>query len=288
VALSLENMANIHIYQGNTKKALTLTNECIGIYTKLAYKPGLMASYSNRGSEFDFLMQFDNSIRDLNISIELARELNDKYQEIKNISNIGVVYWHMKKPGFALRYLNRALEMSDESDDAYNIDNTLKTIAEIYTYQKQYSKANEILVKVLKRNEELENGRQVAVIMTAMGRNLIELNEIDKAMGYLSKSLEITVRINAPYEILENYRNLAHAHAILHNFSAADSLQDLFAETYSGLFNSDSIADTRRKNKMSDGIAQTSTSSLSDWIIAFLLFALLMIVSVLTYSRNNG
>jgi len=143
------------------------------------------------------------------------------------------------------------------------------------------------LQKLLKKYEIIDNKREEAKVLTSLGRNLIELNEIDKALGYLSKSLEITLALNAPYELLENYRNLAHAQAILHNFSTADSLQDLFAETYSGLFNSDSIAEIRRKNRMSGEIIQPSTSSLSDWIIAFLMFALIMILSVLMYNRNN-
>jgi hypothetical protein len=123
--------------------------------------------------------------------------------------------------------------------------------------------------------------------MTSIGRNLIELNEIDKAIGYLIKSLQIAVKLNARHELLENYRNLAHANAILHNFSTADSLQDLFAETYMELFNSDSIA-TSRKEKIRDDEMYTSTSSTStNWVIAYLLMAILMILSVIAYSGNK-
>ncbi|MFN8134016.1 MAG: hypothetical protein U0Z17_01850 [Bacteroidales bacterium] len=53
----------------------------------------------------------------------------------------------------------------------YNIDNTLKTMAEIYTSRKEYARANEIYQKILNRNVKLDNKRQVAVIMTAIGRN---------------------------------------------------------------------------------------------------------------------
>jgi tetratricopeptide (TPR) repeat protein len=250
-----------------------------------------MASYSNRGSEFDYLMQFDNAIRDFNISLKFAYELNDIYQEIKNFSNIGVTYWHMRKPEKALLYLNYAIiksDETDETDDAYNVNNTLKTIAEIYSYQKQYLKANEILLTVLKRNEDIDNIRQSAAILTSLGRNLMELNEMDKALGYLLKSLEITIKINAPYEMIENYRNLAHAQAILHNFNAADSLQDLYAETYTRLFNNDSIAGiNKKKDTVSVERIISSTSNTSNWVIAFALIALTMILSLIAFREKR-
>lgn len=195
----------------------------------------------------------------------------------------------MGKPDIAMKYLNEALEKSDESDDAYSIDNILKTKAQIYTFQEKYIEANEILFKILKRNNDADNARQAAVIMTSIGRNLIELNEIDKASGYLTRSLEITRQLKAPYEMLENYRNLAFVNAILHNFSAADSLQDLFAATYLDIASRDSIAsrNIEKKGNTETRKSADSLTSVSDWIIAFSLILLVLILSVLAFGRKN-
>ncbi len=287
VAQTMENVADIYMYQGKAKRALLVTNQCMAIYFKQSYKPGLLASYSNRAAEYDYLMQFGESIRDYTKALQIAVELHDKYQEIMINSNLGVTYWHMGKTKTALSYLNLALGMSDENDDGYNIDNTLKTMAQIYTSQKQYEKANEILAKILKRNDEKGNKRQVAVIMTSMGRNLMELNEIDKASAYLNKSLEITIGLNAPYEMLENFRNLALVNAILHNFKAADSLQDRFAKTYSELNSSDTSVVTTKVNSVYNERIKPATSSVSNWIIAFLLFALIVTISGFTYQGTK-
>ena len=287
VALTKENMVSICIYQGDAKAALKLANECIAIYTAQAYKPGLMAGFCNRGSGFAYLKQYDNAIRDFNKALNMAIELNDRYYEIMVSSNLGQTYWFMKKPEIAMKYLENALEMNDEADDAYTIDKTLSTMAEIFTSRKEYVKSIEILQKLLKRNEDTKNIRQAAEVMTAIGRNLIELNEMDKAVGYLAKSLQITVKINARYEMLENYRNLAYANAILHNFEIADSMQDLFAQTYSRLYNSDSIAEQRKGKIRAYESYSSSTSTSSHWIIAFLLMALVMILSVIAYRGNK-
>ncbi len=287
VALTLENMADIHIYRGEYKKALALTNRGLSVYMEQSYKPGILTSYINRGAENEYLLRFDESVRDYTEALRLARELNEKYYEIMVNSNLGVMYWHWKKPEIAMQYLTTALEMSDEADDAYNIDNTLKTMAEIYTSQKQYILANEIYQKILNRNVEIENKRQVAAILTAIGRNLLELNEIDKARGYLNKSLEITTGLKVPYELMENYRNLSYANAILHNFRAADSLQDLFAQTYTQIFNSDSIADSRKVKTPDEERNTDSVSDTARWVIAFLLLVLIIMMSVFAYRGNN-
>ena len=109
----------------------------------------------------------------------------------------------------------------------------------------------------------------------------------NKAVGYFLKSLQITVKINARYEMLENYRNLAHANAILHNFKEADSLQDLFAETYSGLYNSDSVSRIRKEKLNRDERSSSPTSTTSNWIIAFSLMAIVMMLSVIAYHRDK-
>ena len=289
VALTLENMADINLYRGNAKKALILTNQCIAIYTKQSYKPGLLASYINKGAEFEYMMKYNEAIGELTKAIELARELKDIYYEIVANSNMGVMYWHLGNASVAMQYLNTALEMSDENDDAYNIDNTLNTIAQIYTSQKQYVEANDILQRILKRNEETENKRKAAAIMTAIGRNLIELNEIDKSLGYLNKSLEITTRLDAPYEMLDNYRNLAYANAILHNFKTADSLQDLFASTYTKLLNNDSVTDVNKVNIQKTESLNSSDTAATDWILAFSVMTIALILSVIAYrGRSDG
>lgn len=288
VALTLGNISDIHIYRGEFKKALVLTNQSLAIFTRQSYKPGILAGYCNRGAEYDYLRKFNESERDYLKALTLSRELKDKYMEIMIHSNLGVMYWHWGKPEKAMQYLNAALEMSDEADDAYNIDNTLKTIAEIYTSQKKYVQANEIYQKILNRNVEIDNKRQVAVIMTAIGRNLIELNEIDKALGYLNKSLEMTVGLKTPLESLENYRNLAYANAILHNFKAADSLQDLFADTYTQIYNSDSIDGIRKGKIRTEGGNSSPVSETNKWLIAFLLFTVIVMMSVFAFRGKNN
>lgn len=159
-------------------------------------------------------------------------------------------------------------------------------MSEIYTSKKEYALSNDILQKVLKKYEVMDNKRGEAKVLTSLGRNLIELNELDKALGYLNKSLEITVELNTPFEKLENYRNLAHAQAILHNFRTADSLQDLFAETYSGLFNMDSIAGTRETKQKNIRIEPSTSSNASNWLVAFLLFIIILMMSVFAFPKK--
>jgi len=130
----------------------------------------------------------------------------------------------------------------------------------------------------------MSNKRQVAKVLTSLGRNLLELNEIDKAVGYLNQSLEITIELNAPFEKLENYRNLTYAYTLLHDFKAADSLQDLFAETSAALYSSDSVSNINADNKAITR-KTISSDSTSGYLTVLVLIAILILLSVLAYRK---
>jgi len=282
-ATTKRNLVDIYIYRGNSKKALDLSNEIILECSNFKDKDCVMRALINRAAIYDYLLKFDAAIIDLKYAILLARELEDSYAEAMALSNFGLATWHKGNPEEALKILNNVLDISSETNDGYDVLNTLWIMSEIYSSQKEYARSNEILLGVLKRYEETGNKRQAAKVLTSLGRNLTELNEIDKALGYFEKSLEITLELDAPFELLENYRNLAHVQAILHNFDAADSLQDLFAKTHMRIFNSDSIQANHMLNSDNEVDKHSTVSTTIDWIIAFLLLAVLSILSVITY-----
>jgi tetratricopeptide (TPR) repeat protein len=282
-AATKRNLVDIYIYQGNSKKALSLSNEIISECSNNQDKDCVMRSLINRAAIYDNLLKYDAAIIDLKYAIALARELEDSYAEAMALSNLGLAIWHKGNPEEALKILNNVLDISTETNDGYDVLNTLWIMSEIYSSQKEYARSNEILLGVLKRYEEMGYKRQAAKVLTSLGRNLTELNEIDKAMGYFEKSLEITVELDAPFELLENYRNLAHVQAILHNFDAADSLQDLFAQTHMKIFNSDSIHANHGLNSGNEDLINTTVSSKINWIIALLLIVVLGILSVIAY-----
>ena len=287
-AATKRNLVDIYIYRGNSKKALNLSNEIILECSNYKDKDCVMRALINRAAIYDYLLKFDAAIIDLKYAIALARELGDSYAEAMALSNFGLATWHKGNPGEALKILNNVLDMSAETNDGYDVLNTLWIMSEIYSSQKEYARSNEILLGVLKRYEEMGYKRQAAKVLTSLGRNLTELNEIDKALGYFEKSLEITLELDAPFELLENYRNLAHVQAILHNFDAADSLQDLFAQTQIKIFNSDSTQSNRGFYLGNENQSVATVSTTSDWIIALSLIAVLGILSVIAYRGKRG
>jgi len=287
VAETKGNLVDIFIYLGHPYKALKLSNEILLIYKKHSNNEGIMKTLINRAANFDNMKRFDEAMLDQKEAIRIAREINDKFMEATALSNFGLVLWHKGYPDQALKILNQVLEMAEGEDYGYDILNTLWIIADIYSAKKEYALSNEILLKVLKNNEDKDDSRQEAKALTSLGRNLIELNEIDKALGYLTKSLEITIDLNSPYEQLDNYRNLAHAYAILHDFDKADSLQDCFANTYCILFNSDSTNIALNQGSTNNDVNVRSVSTSRDWIIAFLLFIIISIVSVYIYDNKK-
>lgn len=286
-ATTKRNLVDIYIYKGNSKKALDLSNELLLFYQDNFDKDGIMRSLINRAAIFDNLKLYNEAIFDLDKAITLAKEINDSYAQAMAMSNLGLVTWHKGDITLALKILNTVLSLTLDESEGYEIFNTLWIMSDIYATQKEYSSANEILFKLLKEYELMQNERQIAKVLTSLSRNLIELNEIDKALGYLNKSLEITTRLSTPFELLENYRNLAHVEAILHNFKAADSLQDLFASTYLKIQNGDSLSNNRKENNVNIVPVNQSKSILINWIIAGFLFTTIFVLSVFMLNERK-
>jgi tetratricopeptide (TPR) repeat protein len=285
------NLIDIFMYKGNPKQALILCNEILLISKDISDKDGFMRSLINRAAIYEYIQKFDEALEDQKAAIKIAQELNDKYTEAVALSNLGLVTWRKGNPDEALRVLNEVLEMSDGIDNGYDVLNTLWIMADIYSFKQDFNTSNAMLLKVLKKYENVGNRREEAKVLTSFGRNLLELNELDKSIAYLKKSLEITVDLDTPYEKLENYKNLGHAYAVLHDFKKADSLQELFAQTYSVLSRNDSIdveiADNAKGSLHIEQFENKSISSKSDWIVAFLLFVLVVLLSMLVYNKSS-
>ncbi len=279
------NVVDINIYKGNLKLALSLSDEILIECKNQSDKEGVMRALINRAAIYDNLKQFNDAISDQKEAIAIAKDLKDSYAEAMALSNYGLVTWHKGNDDDALKILNNVLEISSDANQGYEILNTLWILSEIYASKKEYSRSNEKFIELLKRYEEMDNKRQVAKVLTSLGRNLMETNEIDKAFGYLYKSLEITTELDAPFEKLENYRNLAHANAVLHKFKLADSLQDLYAQTYSSLYNADSIVAFRDSEVSKVNAHFAKTSVLSDWITAFASLIVMILLSVIAYRK---
>jgi tetratricopeptide (TPR) repeat protein len=285
VAATQANIADILIYKGKSTEALQLLQQVLDYYRDVSDKNGIMRTLINRGSVFDNLLMFEQATSDHREAIRLANELGDRNALAVAKSNLGLITWHRGDCDKALKLLNEVLEMTDQPIPEFDIQNTLWIMADIYTSMKNYSRANEILLQVLKNYELTSNKRAEAKVLTSLGRNLMETNEMDKALGYFNESLLITNKLKIPYEQIENYRNLVYTHAIIHEFDKADSLISLYAKTHQSLFASDSL-----QQKLNLGIHPATfreKASYAQWFTALLLMFVGVLLSVIAYHQKN-
>ena len=287
VAATKGNLVSIYIYRGNSKAALKLSNEILLISRSHSDNSGIMNTLLNRATIYDNINEVDKAIADLEEAIRIAKNTKDKYIEALALSNLGFVTWHKGYPDEALKILSQVLEMADQSEDEYEVLNALWIMSDIYASRKEYVRSNEILQKILKKYEEIDDSRQEARVLTSLGRNLIELNEIDKGLGYLSQSLKISIELKALNEKLENYRNMAHAYAILHDLKTADSIQDSFAVLYSDLFMNDSTSANQERVPINKERFSQPKSTLSIWVLSFLLFILIIMLSLHGFKKKK-
>ena len=101
--------------------------------------------------------EYDNSLYNLDISLQLTKEIGDK----SRISSIcyHIAFIHRIKGNYekALEYFRKSLEIDQEIDDKYGVSITLNNIGLLYTDIGDYNKAAEYLKKIFDNQNKFES-----------------------------------------------------------------------------------------------------------------------------------
>lgn len=285
MASTLMNMGEVQMAQGKTLQSFALMDKALAIYEKNNDESGVMTVLLNRAAAYDNLKKFDAAYSTINKLILRAKKNGNRYKEAIGYSNRALYLFHKGEIELAKASIDSSLAISDESDDGYSIYNTYNIMADIYSHEHQYQKSNEYLQKVLKQAEAIDNKRMVSRALTTIGCNLMQTNELDKAKGYFGESLSIANSIGAMQEVIPNLYYLSLIEAIMRNFSAADSLNELYTEKALELFCTDSISDGKGTISNDKNIQVRTHNHSIQWITAILLFAIVMLLSLIAFKK---
>lgn len=285
VATTLMNIGEVLLTQGESTQAIKIMEEAYVLFLKNGDITGIQNVLNNRAAAYDNLLKFDKAISDINEYIALAKKTGNRYYEARGFSNKALYLFHLGKINEAKASIDSSLSISNEADDGYGVYYTYLILADIYTYENKFDESNFYLQKVLKQAEQMDNKKLIASAMTSIGRNLLEMNEIDKAKGYFLKSLDISSHIGAAQEIMPNLYNLSIIEAVMRNFESADSLNELYLHKALELFGNDTayrIIDTVITNNQDD---KQNFKNMSNLITALFSIIAVFLLSLIAFKR---
>jgi len=229
IAEALQGVALVYRDIGKWEESIACCNEYIKISDKLGSVPK-HTIYNDLGFIYRRQGKFDEAIKNFQKEIELKTKMDDKNRKMW-LTEIGKVYYYQGKLGQALSLykeafkvakgrqkasilwkmgevyeakglLDRALEMYNESlelvkgqSDILRIPVLLAKIGGVYLLQGNYELSKKTLEEALSRRCGEKHGE--AIIYHNLSRLYLSKGELDKAMEYIDKAIDIFDRLKA-------------------------------------------------------------------------------------------
>ncbi len=241
------------------KNALSYFDEAIELGSKIDFKKGLADSYNAKGRAYAQLGNLQEAILSFQEALKVYRDIGDKTGEANIQSNLGSIYYMLGNNSRALELHFESLKISEEVDNKLRIATSFNNIGTVYS--KNDNTINEALTYFKKSLEvfediEQESGMAIAAMnigevyflevnydsaiyyhqkalelcdgtidatfpLTQLGEINSELGDFQKAYGYHRRSLEISKKLDAKYELTQSLIGLAKTQIKQKNFEGA-------------------------------------------------------------------
>lgn len=194
----------------NPDKSIEYSNKAYDLAVKNKYLKGLVMAFYEKGTAYKNKASYDKALYYLNNSLEILESI-DAPELADNYRAIGEVFYYKNEPSKALNYYFKSIEISEENND---YESSLKTYTDIGFFYTVYNKLEEsyyylnIALNVSKKTGN--NNKNLNFLYYTIGYYYFNKNELDSALSYYKKSLELYS--NEPNDALIHYPLLGIGH----------------------------------------------------------------------------
>ncbi|WP_298519161.1 response regulator [uncultured Kordia sp.] len=143
------------------------------------------------------------------IALEKAKKLQNDTLIARGYNTLGVTYARLFERDKAYEYMLKASEIQTRINDSIQLSRTLNNLGILHYYKKEYSKALGFLGRALNIATLKEDITASADPLFNSGRVYLDQNNLEEAILYFNKSIEISKQIP------RRKRNLAYSHLLL-------------------------------------------------------------------------
>ena len=221
IAASYNNIGNAYDNMGNKKEAINFHSKALDLRTEIHDTLGMAKSNNNIASAYIDLPDYYKAIDYGFIAKKLLETISDRSEHYANtLNNIGNAYQNIKDYIKAMDYFQQALAINQELGDRTEIALMLNNIANIYVLQGEGSRdraarkqkfmtALENYSKALDISEAADDKEMVALVNSNIGNIYWNLNDFQKALGYLNIALETYHALSNKVGVANAYNNLS-------------------------------------------------------------------------------
>ncbi len=232
IAVTLNNLGNLHIDKNEYSAAIKAYSNALEIYERLAKtnpvtdEPNLAMALNNLGNLYtdknEYTLAFKNYSNALEIRERLAKTNPATYEPdvARTLNNFGIFYQAKKDYVSAVSTYTKALEISERlaqnNPATYepNVAGTQKNLGILYQAKKDYPSAFSAYSKALKIYERLAKTNSEVYDIELCG-NIVLLGLLQKAYYQTAQQDRIDGYLEKANQILSNYKDVPLAKIIL-------------------------------------------------------------------------
>ncbi len=213
-ANSYTNIGNNYYALGDYANALDYQFKALKCYESINDEQGKTIAYSGLALVYEQLGEYQKSIENYQNCLEYERKSGNRWSLALTLNNLGNVYGAINDYAKALQFYQESLDIKRQLLDRQGTAHTLNNIAEIYIKQKRYAEALTALNESLDILESIgDKSSQALGLITAaklFAEEEFEQVDLNKAIEYLHRSVEIALDIKAKGILCDAYQALSN------------------------------------------------------------------------------
>jgi tetratricopeptide (TPR) repeat protein len=153
------------------------------------------ASLTSLGNAYDSLGQYQRAIEFHQQSLDIAREIGDRYTESTSLMNLGLVYLDQGEYPQAIEFFQQSLAISREIGDRNSQSLSLMNLGNAYNSLGEYQRAIEFCQQSLDISREIGDRNSEGNSLMNLGVAYYSLGQYQWAIEFFQQSLDISREI---------------------------------------------------------------------------------------------
>ena len=222
IANTYNNLGNTYEHLNNLKQAETSLLQAIKLYQQLNNEAlvgkGLMNLSITYFKQHNYKTAFDYAFQSLKIREKLGNQEDLAY----SYATVGTMYLYTSKFEESITYIKKSLQLSEKSGNLYSIGIDKINIAKALYAQGNNNEAKKYLLQAIAPLEKVGNKRGLRHIYEDLSDIAQKENNIDEAVAWLNKAIDIFKNTQDAYTELALYANRHKLHVLQKKYKEAE------------------------------------------------------------------